>query len=145
MLWCDVHNRLDKVLKSKPSIFFDNFLCNSLSEIFVHTIKTCYCYIILTAFKHCTIKNIAITHSVFLAAKCQDIKTFKDFILNYNYCSIKTILILIFFCYILTLLAAPVAIEIMPTAPTALSIETGLTTFSSLVSVFCSGSKQART
>ena len=34
MLWCDVHSRLDKVLKSKTSIFFNNFLCDFFNKNF---------------------------------------------------------------------------------------------------------------
>ena len=32
MLWCDVHSRLDQVLKFKISISFNNFLCDSFNE-----------------------------------------------------------------------------------------------------------------
>ena len=34
MLWCDVHSKLDKVLKSKTLIFFNNFLYDFFNENF---------------------------------------------------------------------------------------------------------------
>ena len=56
----------------------------------------------------------------------------QDFVLIITIVAWKTIPTLFFFGYIPALLAAPVAIDVIPTAPTAWPIETG------------SGSKQAR-